>query len=126
MALDAGVKYRGYSLEFEYYARWLDHFKVEGLVPVTNLFDSGFQLQAAAMLLPKTLQVYLSGSKIFGEYGDPYDVALGLNYFPFKRRDLRLNVMALYVNRSPVGYTAYPLPVGGNGFTLATDFSLAF
>jgi hypothetical protein len=126
LALDAGVKYKGYSLEVEYYNRWLDHFEVEGVIPVTELHDSGLTVQAAAMIIPKTLQFYVSGSKIWGEYGNPYDIAVGLNYFPFKRRDLRLNVMGLYVHRSPVGYTAYPVPVGGNGFTLVTDFSLAF
>lgn len=125
-ALNAGVKYQGYALELEYYARWLDDFTVEGSIPVNDLFDQGFQLQASAMIIPKTLQVYVSGSKIFGEYGDPYDVAIGLNWFPFKRRDLRVNMMGLYTDRSPVGYTAYPVPVGGNGFTLVTDFSLAF
>jgi hypothetical protein len=126
LALDAAVKYRGYALELEYYSRWLDHFKVEGLVPVTDLYDSGYQLQASAMVIPRTLQLYLSGSQIFGEYGDPYDVAVGFNYFPFQRRDLRLNVMGLYTDRSPVGYTAYPVPVGASGFTFVTDFSLAF
>ena len=126
MALDAAVKYKGFALEFEYYARWLDNFKVEGIVPVTDLYDSGFQLQASAMVIPKKLMLYASGSKIFGKYGDPYDVAVGLNYYPFARRDLRVNVMGLYVNRSPVGYTAYPVPVGGDGFTFVTDFSLAF
>jgi hypothetical protein len=126
LALNAGVKYGGYALELEYYTRWLDNFKVSGIVPVTDLKDTGFQLQASAMLIPKTLQVYLSGSKIFGEYGDPYDIAAGVNYFPFKRRDMRINVMGLYTDRSPVGYTAYPVPVGGNGFTFVSDFSLAF
>jgi hypothetical protein len=124
--LNAAVKYSGYSLELEYYARLLDDFVVDGIIPVTDLFDSGFQLQASAMLLPKTLQIYASGSKIFGEYGDPYDVALGLNWFPFKRKDFRINPMALYVRRSPVGYAAYPLPVGASGFTFLTDVSLAF
>ena len=126
MALNAAAKYQGFALEFEYYTRWLDNFQVEGFVPVTHLYDTGFQLQASAMLVPKTLQLYASGSKIFGKYGDPYDIAVGFNYFPFQRRDLRVNVMGLYVDHSPVGYTAYPLPVGGNGFTFVTDFSLAF
>ncbi len=126
MALDAAAKYKGYSLEFEYYTRWLNHFKVQGTVPFDNLLDTGFQLQAAAMLVPKTLQLYVSGSKIYGEYGDPYDVAVGLNWFPFKRRDFRVNTMGLYVYKSPVGYTAYPVPVGGTGFTFLTDVSLAF
>jgi hypothetical protein len=126
MALDAAVKYRGYALEFEYYTRWLDHFKVEGIVPVTDLYDTGFQLQASAMVVPEKLMLYLSGSKIFGEYGDPADIALGLNWYPFERREARINVMGLYTDHSPVGYTAYPVPVGGNGFTFVTDFSFAF
>jgi len=126
MALDAAFKYRGFSLEGEYYVRWLDQFKIEGSVPRDRLYDTGFQLQASAMLIPKTLQFYISGSKIFGQFGNPYDVAAGFNYFPLKRRDRRLNVMGLYVENSPVGYTAYPVPVGGNGFTFLSDLSLAF
>jgi hypothetical protein len=126
MALNAGLKYRGYSLEFEYYARWLDQFRVDGVIPVSDLFDSGFQLQAGAMLIPKTLQLYVSGSQIFGEYGNPYDVGIGVNWFPFERRDVRINMMGLYVDKSPVGYSAYPVPVGAEGFTFLTDFSLAF
>jgi len=90
------------------------------------LKDTGFQLQASAMLVPKTLMVYAQGSKIYGDYGNPYDIAVGLNYYPFQRRDMRINVMGLWVDRSPVGYTAYPIPVGGNGFTFVSDFSLAF
>lgn len=126
LALNAAAKYKGYALEFEYYLRWLDHLKVTGSIPYDSFFDQGFSLQASAMIFPKTLQVYVSGSKIFGEFGNPYDIALGLNYFPFKSRDLRVNVMGLWVKNSPVGYTAYPVPVGGNGFTFLSDFSLAF
>jgi hypothetical protein len=114
VALNAAAKYKGFALELEYYMRWLDNFGIDGIVPVTELYDHGFQLQASAMVIPKTLMIYVSGSKIFGEFGNPYDVAVGLNYYPFKRRDLRVNVMGLYVDRSPVGYTAYPVPVGAD------------
>jgi len=126
MALDAAVKYKGYSLEAEYYSRWLGDFKTVGVIPVTHLYDDGFSLQASAMAIPKTLQVYFSGSMIFGQYGDPYDAALGFNWFPFHRRDFRLAVMGLYTYHSPVGYTAYPVPVGATGFTFVSDLSLAF
>ena len=40
--LDAGLKWRGWSLEGEYYFRWVDHFDVTGFIPVTSLFDQGF------------------------------------------------------------------------------------
>ena len=32
-----------------------------------------------------------------------------------KERGLRLNGEFMHVNKSPVGYTAYPYPVGANG-----------
>ena len=126
MALAAAFKYKGYALEGEYYARWLDPLKVEGVIPRDDFFDQGYSLQASAMVIPKTLMLYASGSQIFGQYGDPWDLALGLNYYPFQRRDLRVNMMGLWVKNSPVGYTAYPIPAGGNGFTFVTDLSLAF
>jgi hypothetical protein len=126
MALDAAVKYQGYSVELEYYSRWLNHFKVDGIIPVNSIFDNGFTLRTSAMLVPRTLQAYVSGSMIFGNYGNPWDVGAGLNWFPFDRRDFRIDAMGLYVYRSPVGYTAYPVPVGAQGFTFLTDFSLAF
>ena len=125
-AWDAAAKYKGYSLEFEYYARWLNQLQVSGTIPFHGFFDQGFTLQASAMLVPKTLQFYFSGSKIYGQFGNPYDAAVGLNYFPLKRRDLRVDLMGLWVSHSPVGYTAYPVPVGANGFTFVGDFALAF
>ena len=126
MALNAAAKYKGLALEFEYYSRWLDEFEVVGVIPYDDFYDQGFTLQASAMVIPKMLQAYIQGSKVFGEFGDPYDITLGLNYFPLARKDLRVNIMGLWVENSPVGYTAYPVPVGGNGFTFLTDFALTF
>ena len=122
--LEAGAKYRGYALEGEFYWRWLDQFQVTGIVPVNKLYDTGFQLQASAMLVPRQLQAFVSGSKIFGQYGNPYDVGVGVNWFPFTRKEARLNVMGIYVNRSPVGYSAYPLFVGMDGWVYVVDMAL--
>jgi hypothetical protein len=91
---------------------------------VNKLYDTGFQLQASAMLVPRQLQAFVSGSKIFGQYGNPYDVGVGVNWFPFTRKEARLNVMGIYVNRSPVGYSAYPLFVGMDGWVYVVDMAL--
>src|SRR5262249_18630288 len=61
-AFDGGVKYRGYSLDGEYFLRWLDNFKGPGTSSLASIFSHGFQMQASAMVLPKTLQIYLGGS----------------------------------------------------------------
>jgi hypothetical protein len=115
VSLDAAVKLNGYALEGEYYYRKVDQFESVGLIPVSELEDHGFQLQASAMLVPRVWQLYLSGSKIFGEYGDPWDAALGLNWFPYETRQFRLNAELLYLERSPVGYFSVPYIVGGDG-----------
>ncbi|HUJ46833.1 MAG TPA: hypothetical protein VLV55_06845, partial [Rhizomicrobium sp.] len=52
---NAGFKYLGWSLEAEYYARWVSDFKTTGFIPVKSLFDQGYQVQASAMIIPKQL-----------------------------------------------------------------------
>lgn len=125
--LDAGFKYQGFALEGEYYYRLVDDLHTSGDLTIDEFIDRGFQLQASMMLVPKTWQLYVSGSKIYGEYGDPYDVALGTNWFPLQdNRKLRLNAELLYLYDSPVGYTSVPFTVGGNGTVFNTNMELAF
>ena len=131
-SLDAAFKYRGYSLEGEYFWRGINNFKfAETPQPVDfstvpNLFDHGFQIQASAMVVPKKLQAYAGYSKIFGEFGQPWDFRAGANFFPFKNKVVRWNNEALYVNRSPVGYTSVPYPIGGRGWIFHSSWELAF
>ncbi len=124
--VNAGVKYRGLSLEGEYYFRWLRNFNTTGIIPVTKLYDHGFQAQASAMILPKRLQAYISGSKIFGEYGEPSDISIGGNWFPWNGREFVVNAQAMYLDRSPAGYSAAPWLVGGTGWVFSTDFAFNF
>jgi hypothetical protein len=92
-SFDAGIKYHGFSLEGEYYWRWIDNFRVTGN-PLTfdQLTDNGFQLQGSAMVIPRMFQLYATYSEIFGEYGDPWELRMGKNLFPFKKQEIRINV----------------------------------
>ena len=124
--IDGGFKYRGYSLEGEYFWRWLDNFRGTNTAGIPRRFDHGFQIQGTAMVLPKTLQAYAGHSRIFGQYGNPWDFRLGTNWFPFKNKVLRWNTEALYLRKSPVGYTSVPFTVGGNGWVFHSSLELAF
>lgn len=125
---DAGVKYRGFALEGEYYWRFVDNFRGPGTEDLSfeELNDTGFQLQGSAMLLPKTVQLYLGGSKVFGEYGDPWDFRLGVNWYPWKNTVVRMNAEYLQLSRSPVGALSLPFPVGGNGSVFHSNFMVYF
>ena len=125
-SFDSGLKYHGYSLEGEYFLRWLDHFKGPGTAGLPTIFSHGFQMQAATMVLPKTLQIYLGGSTIYGKYGNPYDFRAGVNLFPFHNKVVRWNNEFLYLRRSPVGYPSVPFALGGNGPVFHSNLELAF
>ncbi len=126
VALNGGFKYQGWSLEAEYYRRWVDDFKFTGVLPVSELDDEGYQIQGSMMLVPKLLQLYLAHSKILGEYGNPSDFSLGVNWFPLRRKELRMEFQGLYLNDSPVGYSSVPFALGGNGWVFTTDLVVAF
>ena len=50
----------------------------------------------------------------------------GVNWYPFLKREVHLNVEGIYLNRSPVGGISYPYIVGGNGWLYNTDFIITF
>lgn len=126
IALDGGLKYRGYALEGAYYMRWLDNFRGTGTQGLPRIFNQGFQLEASAMLVPKTLQAYAGHSRLFGKQGNPWDFRAGANFFPWKNRVVRWNNELLYLYKSPVGYTSVPFTVGGKGFVFHSSLELAF
>jgi hypothetical protein len=126
MSLDAGIKYRGMAVEGEYYRRWLNDYSGLNVGGVPDLTDNGYQMQTSAMAIPRILQLYLSWSQIFGDYGKPSEVRVGENWYFMKDRGLRVNAEFIHVNKSPVGYTAYPLPVGGNGNVIHLNFEMNF
>ena len=128
VSLDAGVKRGGWSLEGEYYWRWVDNLAGPGVagLPFTTLTDDGFQLQASAMVMPRTLQAYGTLSKVFGQYGHPWDARFGGNWFPWKQREVWWNFEYLYAHRSPVGAASLPYVVGSNGPILHTSFVVNF
>lgn len=123
---DGGIKYHGYALEGEFYLHWLSNFQGAGTTVLRPNFDRGYQLQASAMAVPKTLQGYVGGSEIIGDYGRPWDFRAGVNYFPYKNRVIRWNTEFLYLYRSPVGYTSVPFPFGGTGPIFYTTLEMAF
>jgi hypothetical protein len=125
-SLDAGIKYRGFSLEAEYYWRHLSNFTGTNTGGIANIDDHGFQVQASAMVLPKKIQLYAGGSAIRGSYGNGSEVRAGANWYILKDRGLRLNAEWLHLNKCPVGYTSVPYPVGGNGDVFYANFEMNF
>jgi len=125
-SLDAGIKYRGYSLEGEYYRRWLSDYVGPGTEIIDDINDDGYQLWASAMVLPSKLQAYVGLSQIFGDFGDASELRFGFNYFPKAMRGLRVNGEWMILDEAPLGYTAFPYPVGANGDVVHVNLEYNF
>lgn len=130
LSIDAGMKYRGIFLQAEYYRRWLDNFEANGMLPVREINDEGFYVQAAFYPMPKVLELYGITSRIYGDkkagFDDSLEYIVGMNYYPFNTRNHRLNVQYMYVEDSPVSSSFGYYTAGQKGNTLAASFSVFF
>ncbi|MEE4174393.1 MAG: DUF3011 domain-containing protein [Xanthomonadales bacterium] len=130
LALDAGMKYKGFFLQFEYYQRWLDGFKADGVLPVDEIKDNGWYLQAAFYPVPRVLELYGATSQIYGDsdagFSDSSEYILGMNYYPFNTRNHRLNLQYINVDKSPVSSTFGYYVGGQEGNTYSAAFSIFF
>ena len=126
VALDFGVKYKGLAFEAEGYGRKLSHFAGPGTSGIDDIKDTGYQALVSGMAIRDTLQFYATGSQILGDHGDGSEVRLGMNWWPLKRLGLRWNTEWIHLSHCPVGYTAVPYPVGGNGDIFTTNVEMNF
>ena len=127
IAADAGVKYRGFSFQGEYYWRKLDDFVATGPLPLTSIFDKGFMAEAMYMVVPKTLGVYSAGGYIFDQFErHPWELGGGASYYPSHTRSWRVNLHLLHVDKSPASsfFGYYQAGQTGTIFSLGVDILL--
>jgi hypothetical protein len=130
LSVDAGMKYKGVFLQAEYYTRQLSNFDTDGPIPHDEIVDTGFYVQGAFFPFPKKLELYAATSQIFGDSDAGFDNSseylCGLNFYPFKTRDTRLNIQYAIINDCPVGSTFGYYTAGQDGETLAVAYSILF
>jgi hypothetical protein len=127
---DAGFKYRGFFLQGHYYRRRLDRFVADGPLPIDEIIDDGFYVQAAFFPIRHTLELYGVTSRVYGDddagFPDSHEYIGGLNYYPFDSRNYRLNLQVIGVTRSPVS-SLFGYYVGGQtGTTISVATSVYF
>jgi hypothetical protein len=130
LAVDAGMKYRGIFVQTELYWRRLDSFVADGALPVTEIEDQGFYVQAAFFPWPKKIELYAATSQVFGDsdagFDDSSEYLVGINWYPLDTRNHRLNLQVIDVNHSPVGSTFGYYTAGQDGTTVSAAFSIYF
>jgi hypothetical protein len=130
VAVDLGLKYKGFFLQTEFYYRWLDGFVADGLLPMSDVEDWGFYVQGSFFPIPRKLEIYGATSQIYGDdslgFDHSSDYILGMNWYPMNSRNYRLNLQFIDVNKSPVS-SSFGYYVGGQeGETYSLAASVFF
>jgi hypothetical protein len=125
-AIDGGFKYSGFSFNGQYYMRWLNDFKADGPLPITQTFDHGFEATIGKFVIPKKLQLYGRGSVVYGEFRNSSEYGPGVRWYFLPTERLWLNAEFIRVNKAPYSGAFTPYTSGMSGWTPMIQTVLAF
>jgi len=127
VAVDLGVKYKGFNLQVELYERKLSKFSADGPLSINTIRDKGYSVQVSQMVIPKRLVLYGINSYFWDQFKrHPYEFGGGANLYPINSRSWRLNAQVMRVYKSSAGGTfgLYNAGQTGTTITLGTDIIL--
>jgi len=125
-AVDGGLKKSGFSVNGQYFFRWLSDFEADGPLPLASTFDHGFELSTGKFVVPKKLLLYVRGSKVFGQFAKPYEYGGGFKWYFLPTERLWMTGELMRVNKAPYGGAFTPYTAGMAGWMPMLQTVLAF
>jgi hypothetical protein len=125
-AMDAGLKYRGLSFNTEFYLRWLDSFVADGPVPISKMFDWGFEASLGYFAWKQKLETYVRSSLIDGTFRTGVEGAVGAHFYPFPTRMVWLSLEVIGIKNCPYGSVLYIYSAGQTGVLVPAQFLVRF
>jgi hypothetical protein len=116
LAADAGVKWRGLSVNAQYFFRWLNNFRADAPLPIGSTFDHGFEATVSQFIVPKKWELYGRTSFVFGQLRNSYEYAPGVKWYFVGSHRVRLVAEGLRIIRSPVSSIMTPYNSGFTGW----------
>ena len=125
-AIDGGLKKSGFSVNGQYYLRWVDDLDADGPLPLASTFDHGFEVSMGQFLVPRKLVLYARGSKVFGQFSSPYEYGGGLKWYLLPTERLWLTGELMRIHKAPYGGAFTPYTAGLDGWVPMVQTVLAF
>jgi len=125
-AMDGGLKKSGFSVNGQYFMRWLSDFKADGPLPLTSTFDHGFELSSGKFVVPQKLMLYVRGSKVFGQFANPYEYGAGVKWYFLPTERLWVTGEVMRVKGAPYSGAFSPYTAGMSGWVPMVQTILAF
>lgn len=125
-AIDWGLKKYGWSVNGQYFFRWIDDFKADGPMPLDSMFDHGFELSGAGFIVPRKVMAYGRGSMVFGEFRDSWEAGVGVKWYFVPTERMWLTAEIMRVVDSPYGGVFTPYTAGLTAWVPMVQAVLAF
>ena len=124
--LDFAAKWAGWSLNSEVFFRWLQDFEATGPVPYDGLFARGFYVEGGRFLVKDVLDINARYGQIDGLFGNSSEIAGGFNWYPLKKKQLKISFDVTSIDSSPHNGTASDVLVGDDGTLFRTQLQAEF
>jgi hypothetical protein len=125
-AIDWGLKRDGWSLNGQYYFRWVDDFDADGPIPIDGMYDHGFELSAATFVAPQRVMLYGRGSMVFGEFRDSWEAAVGAKWYFVPTERMWLTAEVMRTVNAPYSGAFTPYTAGMTAWVPMVQAVLAF
>jgi hypothetical protein len=126
-AMDGGLKRNGFSINGQYYLRWIDDFEADGPLPLTSTQDQGAELSIAHFVKPKKLMLYARGSWVNGQFADAQEYGGGVKWYLLPTERLWITAEVFHIDgHAPYSGAFTPYTAGMNNWTPMVQALLAF
>jgi uncharacterized coiled-coil protein SlyX len=125
-AIDGGMKWDGWSVNGQYYFRWVDDFFADGPIPISEMYDNGYELSAATFVIPRKLMLYGRGSQVWGEFRDSWEAAIGAKWYFVPTERMWLTAELMRTVDVPYSGTFTPYTAGMTAWVPMIQAVLAF
>ncbi len=127
VALDAALKYCGFSANSEFFYRSLDNL----IAPTSpsmprNYEDWGAYVDAGYMIVSKRLEAVARYSTIQGDLQNSYEYAAGINYYIDGTHTNKLSFDATLLDGAPTSNSGPNYRVGDDGWMFRVQWQIAF
>ncbi len=126
LAADAGVKWRGLSVNAQYFFRWLNKFRADGPLPLSETFDHGGEMVVSKFVVPRKWEVYTRGSFVIGQFRNSYEWAPGVKWYPLNNHHIYVVGEGLRIFKSSVTSIITPYDSGFNGWSPTIQWMFNF
>ena len=125
-AVDAGIKYRGFAFNTEWTMRWLDSFEADGPLPISSMFDWGYDASLGYFAVKKRWEAYLRSSLVHGPFATAIEEAVGSHWYPFRTRQVWLSAEVIGIRNCPYTSVLYIYTAGQTGILIPAQLLIRF